>query len=233
MLKLKVFTFILLAALVDCLPARAQTAKTIVVIGSSTAFGTGAKPIDSSWVNRLRNNFQNYNSKNRIVNLAVGGYTTFKLIPSNQSFQGRPLPDTLKNCSTAIQLKPDLILINLPTNDIAADYTDEEIMRNYGLITEQIRQKHIPFFITSTQPRNFKDKKQLNRIKTLTDLLLKAYPDQIVNYLEKLSLPNHEIKPEVAAGDGVHLNNNGHEIIYDAMFKLPFYQKLAASSSRR
>jgi len=233
MLKLKKFTFILLAAFVHCLPARAQTAKTIVVIGSSTAFGTGAKPIDSSWVNSLRNDFQNFNATNRIINLAVGGYTTFKLIPSDQSFQGRPLPDTLKNCSTAIQLKPDLILINLPTNDIAADYTNEEIMRNYRLITEKIHQKHIPFFITSTQPRNFKDKEHLNRIKILNDLLLNAYPNHIVNCLEKLSLPDHEIKPEVAAGDGVHLNNKGHQIIYDAMLKLPIYQKLAASSRRR
>ena len=49
---------------------------TIVVLGSSTAYGTGANPVDNSWVNLYASAIFQKNTKLNIVNLAYPGYTT-------------------------------------------------------------------------------------------------------------------------------------------------------------
>jgi len=51
----------------------------IVVLGSSTAAGIGPSSIDSSWVNRLNQNLKNLDSTYKIVNLAVGGFSSCPL----------------------------------------------------------------------------------------------------------------------------------------------------------
>ena len=66
----------------------------LVVLGSSTAAGEAARPLDSSWVNKYKNYlgtvFQNY----EVVNLAVGGFTTFNVMPNGYV---RPFPyDTMR-----------------------------------------------------------------------------------------------------------------------------------------
>lgn len=56
--------------------------KHIVVLGSSTAAGTGTTNPDSAWVNRFRNYFVAQDSSFRVINLAVGGYTTYHIMPT-------------------------------------------------------------------------------------------------------------------------------------------------------
>ncbi|MEM6349031.1 MAG: hypothetical protein AAF927_34410, partial [Bacteroidota bacterium] len=50
----------------------------IVVLGSSTAAGSGASSSDSAWVNRYRQYLQSINPDNQVVNLAQGGYNTYR-----------------------------------------------------------------------------------------------------------------------------------------------------------
>ena len=49
---------------------------------------------------------------------------------------------------------PDVIIINLPTNDAASSYSVTEQMFNYSVILDSAAAKNIPVYIATTQPRN-------------------------------------------------------------------------------
>ena len=94
--------------------------KTIVVLGSSTAFGTGASPSDSSWVNRLQAAYRQNTGDGidtNIVNLAVPGTNTYKAMPTG--YIPPPLrdqPDPNMNITKALTYNPHIIIVNFPSN---------------------------------------------------------------------------------------------------------------------
>ena len=91
--------------------------------------GAGASQSDSAWVNRYRKAIQQINPNNQVINLGVGGFTSYRIMPDNhQPNPGRPLPNTAENITKALTYNPDAIIINLPSNDIASGFP----------ITEQI-----------------------------------------------------------------------------------------------
>ena len=57
-------------------PCAQATSIHLVVLGSSTASGSGPSTPDSAWVNRYRNYLQDINPLNQVTNLAIGGTTT-------------------------------------------------------------------------------------------------------------------------------------------------------------
>ena len=126
---------------------------TIVVLGSSTAAGAGASQSDSAWVNRYRKAIQQINPNNQVINLGVGGFTSYRIMPDNhQPNPGRPLPNTAKNITKALTYNPDAIIINLPSNDIASGFPITEQIFNFDSIVaspvastgtiEQVSGKH-------------------------------------------------------------------------------------------
>ena len=58
------------------------TSHKLVVLGSSTAAGVGASSVDSGWVKRYRNYLFEKNTTINVINLAVGGYTTYDIMPN-------------------------------------------------------------------------------------------------------------------------------------------------------
>src|SRR4051812_31641375 len=72
--------------------------KTFVVLGSSTAFGTGASSSDSSWVGLLAAKFARDKKDFTVVNLAVSGFTTYQILPGiSPGTAQRPGSDQDKN----------------------------------------------------------------------------------------------------------------------------------------
>lgn len=195
--------------------------KLVVILGSSTAFGTGANPIDSSWANKLNFEFNRESKKNVLQNLALGGSTTYTILPGNSvSVPARPAPDVSRNVDKALSLKPNFIIVNLPTNDIALGYTDDEILQNYRTIVSAIRNANVPFIITGTQPRNLGSLDARKRLRDFNSKLLAAFPDNILNYYSLLAdVATLNILPAYNSGDGIHLNNKGHELIYQEVLK--------------
>src|ERR1700722_16509515 len=114
------FTF---AVILACsLSAAAQTKRIVAVIGSSSAFGTGANPMDSSWVNLTKDYLKGLGLIDTIYNIALGGSTTFAGLPTWDS-GGASAPDTAHNITKALRYNPDVVLIAYASNDVVADYT--------------------------------------------------------------------------------------------------------------
>jgi hypothetical protein len=126
---------------------------TIAVLGSSTAFGTGPSHADSAWVNRYRKCITDLDSSSKVVNLALGGYTTYHMLPDDfVPPANRPAPDPARNITQALSLYPFAIIINLPSNDAASGYSISEQLSNYDLILEKASAAGVPVWISTTQP---------------------------------------------------------------------------------
>jgi lysophospholipase L1-like esterase len=137
---------------------------------------------------------------------------------------GRPKPNIEGNISRALELKPDLVIINLPTNDVANNYNEQEIIANFESVTENLRAENIPFIITGTQPRSLSVEKR-QRLKNLNTKLRLVYESKMFDYYNLLSTADDLIQKEYSAGDGVHMNNAGHRIIYENLFQLDVFKK--------
>jgi len=197
-----------------------QGPPTVVILGSSTAEGTGATPPDSAWANRLNAAVNKTSIKAKFVNLAFGGYSTYEVSPTGSTaVAGRPVPDTARNVSKALSYHPGLVIISLPSNDIAFNYTDDEILSNYAKITGALEMAKVPYIIFSTQPRDFTDPSQRMRLKTINDKIKAVYAYHVNDFLDQLSTSTYSINPSYDAGDGIHVNDAGHRLIFNATMK--------------
>ena len=142
---------------------------TWVILGSSTAEGAGASVIDSSWVSRLQTYLQK-DPRFTIINLGKGGITSFHIMPGlsaneNLVFQ----PDTTLNIDRALHFLPRGIIVNMPSND-AANYIDAHAqMNNYRSLQRLAQAAGSDFWITTSQPRNFGDPKQIKIQEEIRD----------------------------------------------------------------
>jgi len=198
----------------------------VVILGSSTAAGTGANPIDSAWAYRLASTYKDNTHKATFINLAVDGNTLYQAMPSGNYVAGRPVPDTTANINRALQYHPNLVMLSFPSNDIAANYSDNEILNNYAKLASMLDSAKVEYIIFSTQPRDFSDPAQRMRLKTLNDEIKAIYTYHVNDFLDQLSTSTYSINPLYSAGDGIHINNAGHAIIYNATIKHPIFIKV-------
>jgi len=210
----------------DCLKV---TSFRFIVLGSSTAAGSGVSHIDSSWVNRFRTYLKTINNDNEVINLAVGGYNTYKIMPN--SFippVGRPSPDSLHNISKALSLKPDAIIINLPSNDVSAGFSINEQLYNFDSLFSFCSNMGIPLWITTTQPRNM-TVAQMQMQFQLKDSILLKYAPFAMDFWTDFALMDNSLNNIYDSGDGIHINDFGHSVmsqivvsfsLIDSLFKL-------------
>lgn len=186
----------------------------IVVLGSSTAFGTGPSHPDSAWVNRYRTYVQNIWPGSEVINLAKGGYKTYHILPDDfSSPTDRPFPDTLRNITKALSYNPTAIIINLPSNDATAGYSVKEQLANYELIISLTSESGIPVWVATTQPRNLSDAGRQN-LMDMRDSTFARFENSI-DFWTGLAENNGNIKPQYNSGDNVHLNDAAHKILFE------------------
>ena len=210
------------AALSECAqrssprPRNEHTSLVIVVLGSSTAAGTGPKPIDSAWVWRFTACAHRQNPNVRIINLAVGGYTTYDIMPSGFTPPaGRPAPKKAHNITKALTYHPDVLIINLPSNDAANGYPVREQLANYAVITAQITDPKTQLFVSTTQPRNFTTPAQLRIQMDMRDSTYRRFGAHTMDFWTGFANPDGSLKAEYDCGDGIHMNNAGHRILFE------------------
>jgi acyl-CoA thioesterase I len=184
---------------------------TWVILGSSTASGTGATP-GNSWADLLRENLSESGSS--ITNLAKGGTVSYVGLPSGTiPPANRPAPDPARNITQALSLKPVAIIISYPTNDVATGLKPEEAVNNINFIRTTAMNAGLAVLVTSTQPRNL-SKEQLGYLVEIDKQLSATIGACFVSVREALSGPDGKLLPEFNSGDGIHPNDAGHRIIF-------------------
>ncbi len=189
----------------------------IVVLGSSTAEGTGASPADSSWVNRYRKNIFQKNTRYAVTNLARGGYTTYHILPT-----GTPIPpgvnvsiDQTRNITQALTLEPYAVIVNMPSNDAANFFPVDAQLANIALIAQTANAANAGVWVATSQPRNFSNPGQIVIQTDFRDSILAIYGDNAIDFWTGIAAPNGFISSAYDSGDGIHLNNAGHRLLYE------------------
>lgn len=234
MIPRKIPHIILLLVLTLFFVAGMKAQKRIVVLGSSTAAGAGVSSPDKAWTARvsswLADNYPGY----VLVNLAKGGYTTCQIMPSGTPcFQAREhllCVDTLRNIDKALSLNPDILIINMPTNDTSHGISIETQMEHFLIIVGKARKAGVEVFVTTSQPHNFGEKylppytgdnkpdasKQYyrNMFAELSRKIKHRYGDHAIDFYTNIASPDGLgfISPAYDAGDGIHLNDVAHYI---------------------
>ena len=186
----------------------------VVVLGSSTAAGTGPSHADSAWVGRYRRHLQAIDPQHEVVNLAVGGYTTYHLLPTGTaSASGRPAPDPERNITQALSLGPDALIINLPSNDAAKGFDVQEQLANYAAMLARAEAAGVPVWIATTQPRNL-DAEGRRAQEVMRDSTHARFGDRAIDFWTGLAEDDATIKPAYDSGDGVHLGDAAHALLF-------------------
>ena len=190
--------------------------KVIVVLGSSTSAGAGASVADSAWVNRYRKHVQALDPTAYVLNLGVGGYTTYDIQASDfVAPSGRPAPKVNNNITYALTYEPSAIIINMPSNDATGGFTVTEQMANFRRIAGIAAANNIPLWLTTTQPRNLTAQSGRDNLMIVRDSILAQYGPRAINVFNDLGEADGSLKPIYNSGDGIHLNDLGHKLIFD------------------
>lgn len=215
---MKALIFIFLCLLFAELRAQ-EKAITIVVLGSSTAFGTGASPRENGWVFQYENYLHAQNPDHTIHNLAWGGYTSYKIMPDEFRRAGRPNPDPERNITKALSYNPDAIIINLPSNDITNFFPLPEFTANLDSVKSMANNAGVVCFISTTQPRN-EEIHERDQLIFMKDTILNRYQEFSIDFWSGIAITEEEnesargeIKDAYNFGDGIHLNNAGHTLL--------------------
>lgn len=209
-------------------------AQRIVVLGSSTAAGAGVSSPDKAWASRVSAWLADNHPGSTLINLAKGGYTTCRIMPSGTPcYQAREhllCVDTLRNIDKALSLHPDILIINMPTNDTSHGISVKTQMKHFKIITDKARKAGVEVFITTSQPHNFGEQyrppytacnapdasKQhyRNWFGELSRKIKYRYGSHAIDFYTNIATPDGLgfISLAYDSGDGVHLNDAAHYI---------------------
>lgn len=186
----------------------------VVVLGSSTAVGTGPADSADAWVARYRRHLQAGDAEHRVTNLAHGGYNTFRLLPRGLGGnEDRFQPDTARNIDRALALMPSAIVINLPSNDANLGIDVATQLANYDTIAARAANAGVPVWVTTTQPRDFDAAKRANLL-AMRDATIARFGERAIDFYTGIGRPDGTIISMFGAGDGTHLNGAGHGVLF-------------------
>jgi lysophospholipase L1-like esterase len=199
----------------------ADDTRLIVVLGSSTAEGVGPIKSDNTWVNRFRVRLRAVDERYDVLNLARGGYTTYRIIPesvssSELSREGRPAVDPLRNIDAALSRNPVAIIVNMPSNDAASGFSVEEQMRNFEFVATAAESAGVPMWITTPLPRDLDELGRRAQFE-LKDALYQRFGDRVIDFWEPFATEDGDQKPEWDSGDNLHYNDAAHKVMADAV----------------
>ncbi|MFH4963721.1 GDSL-type esterase/lipase family protein [Gaetbulibacter sp. M235] len=190
---------------------------TIVVLGSSTAYGTGATPIENSWVNLYSSALFQKNTKLNVINLGYPGFTTYQILPT-----GTTLPDGVvetidenRNITKALTYNPTAIIVNMPSNDTANGYSITSQLENYATLNSVSTDNSVQMWIATPQPRNFSTPSKIQTQIDVRDEIFSIYTDKAIDFWNDIADVNGKILSNLDFGDGIHLNNVGHNILFN------------------
>ncbi len=188
----------------------------IVILGSSTAAGTGPSHLDSAWVNKY-DLYLNKHTGNQVFNLAQGGYTTYHILPTGTAIPSgvNVVIDQDKNVTKALSYNPKAIIINMPSNDAAYGFPVSAQLTNFDKIIDKAENAGVEVWICTPQPRNFNVPSKVAIQFELLDSMMARYGDKVIDFWNGIADDSGFIKSEYNSGDGVHLNDKGHQLLLE------------------
>jgi lysophospholipase L1-like esterase len=215
--------------------------RTVVIMGSSTAEGIDATTYSNSWAGKIEAFYNRNNSPGNpdtiFYNIAVSGRTTWHEMPDGYvNPSNRPqvsegcfdAPYNGCNVTKALSYNPDIIIINLPTNDVGnlyAGYNPQETMDNFRYLFNYINAAGVKCFIATTQPRNDLSNSNRTILRRLVDSIKNNFGVYSIDFWTDLAPANNDdlptsdrnkLKDEVrSAPSPYHLNNAGHNYLYE------------------
>ncbi len=192
----------------------------IVVLGSSTAEGLGASdPATTAWVPLLASYMSSAYPGSEVVNLGKAGFTSYRILPTGTSTPTGHEPNQNRNITKAISLNPDIILINLPSNDVDKGIASSVTIDNLNTVKQLAEQEGIVVYITTTQPRHSEDftTQMRLRLEEQAQLIRNDFGSDVIDIYDELATADNEIKPIYDSGDHIHLSDPGHEYIFNTI----------------
>ncbi|MBC7535617.1 MAG: hypothetical protein H7258_07995 [Ferruginibacter sp.] len=195
----------------------------VVIMGSSTAFGVGASTYSNSWAGKTEA-FLNRNTTDGLdtvfYNIASPGYDTYQEMPTGfVPPAGRPLPDEFYNVTKALSYNPDIVIINLPSNDISYGYSKAEMINNLRTMSSTIFANGIRrCYITTPQPRNDFDQDHRDSLLSLVDSVNNSFGPYAINFWDGLVTTDglSMLKDQYRAiPSPIHLNDDGHNLLFE------------------
>lgn len=172
-----------------------------VVLGSSTASGYGVAP-GEGWVARLAGSAP---AGVTVDNLAVFGMQTGTALQAGSA----------SGIDAAIARQPTMLLLSFPSNDALAGLQAAAILANLQTMAQRARDAGAVTVVLSSQPRNDLDDAQRSVLATLDSGAATAFGACFVEVRSALATAEGRLDTAVSAGDGVHLNAEGHRRIHE------------------
>jgi lysophospholipase L1-like esterase len=192
----------------------------MVVIGSSTAAGEGASSPSRGWVGLLSSSLENMvTTEWSSRNLAQGGYTTSELLPGSGA-NG--------NIDDSLELDPNLVVVALAgSNDLSAGTSESVFLSRLTTLRDTARAAGVPVFFVSTAPKDLSTSER-QALRDWAEAMETSfgscwvpgradeYSPCFIDIFEPLANSSLGVEATYSAGDGIHLNDAGHAVIFEA-----------------
>ncbi len=191
----------------------------IVVLGSSTAAGTGPSDQNDAWVPKYNKYLTEMDTRYELINLALGGFATYNILPTGTTIPAgvNRTIDTQRNITKALELDPTGIIINMPSNDANSGYPVVDQLNNYSLISAAAAADDVLLWVTTPQPRDFGS--NTTKVNIQLDMITETYNvfgEKAIDFWTGFPVAdNNDILPQYDSGDGIHMNAAAHQILYE------------------
>jgi hypothetical protein len=123
--------------------------------------------------------------------------------------------DQSRNVTQALSLDPYAIIVNMPSNDAANGFPVSAQLTNFATIVSAAEDAGVRAWVATTQPRNFGGTTQINIQREVRDSILSIYGEMAIDFWNGLAAENGFVLPEFDSGDGVHVNDAGHRLLFE------------------
>ncbi len=201
----------------------------IVILGSSTAAGTGPSDANNAWVARYNTYLTEMDTRYEVVNLAQGGFATYNILPTGTTIPAgvNRTVNTNKNITKAISLDPTAIIINLPSNDAASGYPVADQVSNYNLIANAAATENSMLWVTTPQPRDFAlGSNNLAIQLAMVDETYTLFGNHTIDFWTGFGNANNNAILPAYDVDGVHMNDAAHEILFQRVIGMDIHTQV-------
>ena len=188
----------------------------LFVLGSSTAAGVGASSPSKSWT-ALLNAHLIESRQSSLTNWAVPGALTASAM-CRDTAQASAASRQWQAANWAIQAGATHLLLAFPSNDAVAGVSANDILSQVSSIQQCAQAMNVKVAVLSTLPRAGLQSAQKKVIHTVAiELRKKMGPCYIDVYTQLAEPRGSEPARELSAGDGIHYNDAGHQVIFGAV----------------